>query len=66
MTPEDQRYCQMRIMEIDSHFDAATGWGSWMVMLANEREHLVNELRSAGVQIEHKYLARTATGGRTD
>lgn len=55
-----------RIMEIDKWFEEATGWGSWMVGMANEREHLVNMLRARGHHIEHKYQARTANGGRTD
>jgi len=54
-----------RIAAIDSMFEAAGGWGSWMVSAANEREHLVNQLKSKfGVTVEHKYLARTSDGGR--
>ena len=48
-----------RVAKIDLMFESATGWGSWMVECANEREHLANQLG-----IEHKYLARTGTGGR--
>lgn len=48
-----------RVAEIDAMFEQATGWGSWMVECANEREALANQLG-----IEHKYLARTDTGGR--
>ena len=55
-----------RIAEIDSWFTEATGWGSWMVEAANEREELVNALRKEGQQIEHKYQARSSTGGRVD
>lgn len=55
-----------RIAQIDAAFEAATRWGSWMVMSANERERLVNDLRKNGHDIEHKYLARTASGGRID
>jgi hypothetical protein len=29
-----------RIHELDKMFEEATGWGSWMVMAANEREDL--------------------------
>jgi hypothetical protein len=47
-----------RIAEIDKQFEAATGWGSWMVMTANERERLVNTLQRSGYPIEHKWLAR--------
>ena len=54
------------IDQLDLKFEAASAWGSWMVMAANERERLVNELRVAGINIEHKWLARTASGGRTD
>ena len=55
-----------RIAEIDIMFAAATGWGSWMVMAANEREGLVNARRKEGHQIEHKYQARTTSGERVD
>lgn len=47
-----------RISEIDAEFEQATGWGSWMVMVANERERLVDDLRANGYQIEHKNVAR--------
>jgi hypothetical protein len=49
-----------RIAEIDAMFAEATGWGSWMVMCANEREALANEFG-----LEHKYQARCG-GQRTD
>ena len=55
-----------RITEIDSWFTEATGWGSWMVEAANEREELVNALRKEGHRIEHKYQAQSSTGGRVD
>lgn len=55
-----------RIAEIDSMFEQAVGWGSWMVMAANEREALVNKLRAAGHDIEHKYLVRAADGSPVD
>ena len=54
-----------RIAEIDAMFDAATGWGSWMVMCANEREALVNALNKEGHDIAHKNLARGSDGSRT-
>lgn len=50
-----------RIAEIDALFETATGWGSWMVMAANEREALTDRFG-----LPHKYQARTAAGGRTD
>ena len=50
-----------RVAEIDAMFEAATGWGSWMVMAANEREALADLFG-----FEHKYQARTASGARTD
>lgn len=54
-----------RIAKIDAMFDAATGWGGWMVSCANEREALVEALRKDfGLKVEHKYQARTETGGR--
>jgi hypothetical protein len=55
-----------RIAAIDQAFEEATGWGSWMVSCANEREALVNRLREAGHDIAHKWLARTADGQPTD
>jgi hypothetical protein len=57
---------ELRIAEIDNLFAEATGWGSWMVEAANERESLVNALRKEGHQIEHKHQARSSTGGRVD
>lgn len=55
-----------RIHEIDTMFEGATGWGSWMVMAANEREDLVDRLNSQwGEKIEHKWQARCG-GKRTD
>ena len=51
----------IRIAEIDKQFEAATGWGSWMVGCANERESLANQFG-----LEHKYQARTADGEPTD
>lgn len=56
MTREE---AEKRIGEIDAMFDEATGWGSWMVMAANEREALANQFG-----FEHKNQARTASGGR--
>lgn len=59
----------IRIAEIDAMFEAATGWGSWMVSVANEREALVNYANGRWLLEEpltHKYQARTASGGRTD
>jgi hypothetical protein len=49
-----------RIAEIDKMFEEATGWGSWMIMAANEREDLANK-----IGVPHKYLARI-DGKRTD
>lgn len=49
-----------RIAEIDAMFDGATGWGSWMVMAANEREALADKFG-----LEHKWQARCG-GRRTD
>jgi hypothetical protein len=54
------------IDKIDKWFAEATGWGSWMVDAANEREGLVNALRQEGYRIEHKHQARSSTGGRVD
>jgi hypothetical protein len=53
-----------RITEIDLMFAEASGWGSWMVMCANEREALVDALKRDGHEVEHKYQARTGTGRR--
>lgn len=49
-----------RVSEIDRMFEEAKGWGSWMVMLANEREALSDQFG-----FEHKYQARCG-GRRTD
>jgi hypothetical protein len=54
----------LRINEIDAMFEAATGWGSWMVTCANERERLANDLNARGHNLPHKYLARDSSGGR--
>ena len=51
-----------RIAEIDKEFEEAPGWGSWMIMAANEREALVEWLRAKGHKVEHKYQVRTGTG----
>lgn len=50
-----------RVAEIDAMFEDAKGWGSWMVMAANERERIADVFG-----FPHKYQARTASGGRTD
>lgn len=63
-TVEDQEAALRRISEIDAMFEQASGWGSWMVACANERERIVDQLRERGHNIEHKYQARTASGGR--
>jgi len=57
----DKEQAESRIAEIDAMFEAAEYWGSWMVSAANEREWLADEFG-----LEHKYQARTASGGRTD
>lgn len=56
-----------RIAEIDQMFEEAEGWGSWMVMAANEREDLVNRINSQypDEKIEHKWQARCG-GERTN
>lgn len=54
-----------RISEIDAMFEGATGWGSWMVMCANEHERLVDDLIANGYKAEHKYQARCG-GRKTD
>ena len=56
---KEQAEC--RIAEIDAMFEAASGWGSWMVMAANEREDLATQFGLA-----QKYQARCADGSRTD
>lgn len=56
-----QEEAEARVAEIDRMFEAATGWGSWMVMCANEREDLANEFG-----LPHKWQARNADGSRTD
>lgn len=44
-----------RIDEIDSWFETAKGWGSWMVGMSNERHGLVRQLRDHGIEIEEKW-----------
>lgn len=56
-----EKEAKTRIDEIDEMFDKATHWGSWMVMLANEREDLATKYGFA-----HKNLARTSNGRRTN
>ena len=56
----NREYYEGRIAEIDAMFEAAKGWRSWMVMLANEREELANKLG-----VPHKWQARCG-GRRTD
>ena len=64
MTQEEQDAALKTIAQYDEMFDRATGWGSWMVGAANDRERLVNKLNANGHSIEHKHLARTAEGGK--
>lgn len=52
---------RLRIAEIDKMFEEATGWGSWMITAANEREALANRFG-----FEHKYLARTSSDRSVD
>lgn len=66
MTQSDKSAAHARIAEIDAMFERAKGWGSWMVMTANDREALVDRLRAAGEDIDHKHLARTMWGGPVD
>lgn len=49
-----------RIAEIDAMFEAATGWGSWMVDCANEREDLATQFN-----LPQRFQARTSDGRRT-
>ena len=66
MTTEQRVKLLEEISWIDDYLRNATGWGSWMVCCANHREDMVNRLRADGLMVEHKYLARTADGERTD
>jgi hypothetical protein len=58
MSMTDADTALRRVSEIDEMFDAAHGWGSWMVDVANERERLVDGLRRNGYSIDHKWRAR--------
>lgn len=49
-----------RVAKIDAMFESATGWGSWMVECANEREDLATKFG-----LPQKYQARCG-GRRTD
>ncbi len=48
-----------RIAAIDAMFEEASGWRSWMVMVANERERMATRFG-----LEQKWQARCG-GGRT-
>jgi hypothetical protein len=57
----------IRIAEIDKMFEDAKEWRSWMVSFANEREAIINSANKRwGLNLEHRWLARTGSGGRTD
>lgn len=49
-----------RVAEIDTMFEEATGWGSWMVMAANERESLATRF-----SLPQRFHARCG-GKKTD
>lgn len=54
VNPPDALYnAKQRIAEIDKMFEEATGWGSWMVECANEREALANQFG-----LPHRFHAR--------
>lgn len=56
-----------RLAEIDKMFEDAKGWGAWMVSVANEREAMVNSANKRwGLNLEHKWLARTGSSAHTD
>lgn len=55
------RQAVARIAEIDLWFAGATGWSSWMVSCANEREALANRW-----SLPHKHQARTPDGQSAD
>lgn len=50
-----------RIAQIDAMFESVTGWGSWMVGCANEREDLAERFG-----LPQKYQARNGNRSRTD
>lgn len=47
-----------RVAEIDTMFETATGWGSWMSDASSERRGLVRQAAIRGVNIPHDRLAR--------
>jgi hypothetical protein len=51
-----------RIQQIDTMFDNAKGWGSWMASSSSERRELVEQLRAMGLAAEHKHEMKA--GGR--
>lgn len=55
-----------RIAKIDKRFEEAEGWGSWMFESSIEREFLVSRLARLGVEVPHKYQARSDSGEKTD
>ncbi len=53
MTPDAKL---ARIAAIDTMFEKATAWGSWMWDASGERYSLVERLKKYdGVEVEHKY-----------
>lgn len=55
-----------RVAEIDSKFENAMGWGSWMAEASSERRCLVRQLAANGITVEHKWELRTADGHLSD
>lgn len=49
----NEQEARTRVTEIDAMFEGNSGWGSWMVMAANERERLADKFG-----FEQKYNAR--------
>jgi hypothetical protein len=57
------RIAIQRIAAIDAMFESATDWGSWMVMVANERRTLVTHLNDHGHEIPHRHQAHCDQAG---
>lgn len=52
------------LAEIDAYFENLQQWGAATAMYSKDRERLVNRLRAAGVDVEHKWQLTYGSGGQ--